>query len=66
MSSWYVWGATGLYPNAGRPFYYVTGPPFERAALALGGGRLVLQMGPKPSLWGRDERPPSMSAPEKK
>jgi putative alpha-1,2-mannosidase len=23
MSSWYVWNAIGLYPNAGRDFYYV-------------------------------------------
>jgi putative alpha-1,2-mannosidase len=29
------------------------------------GGRLVLRMGPTPSAWGRANRPPSMSAPEK-
>jgi putative alpha-1,2-mannosidase len=29
------------------------------------GGRLVLRMGPTPSTWGRDSRPPSMSSPEK-
>ena len=104
MSSWYVWGATGLYPNAGQPFYYIASPLFERAAIDVGsgrafvveaqgvsginlyvksatlngralgrawlrheevaaGGRLVLRMGPKPSAWGRDERPPSMSTP---
>jgi predicted alpha-1,2-mannosidase len=102
MSSWYVWGAVGLYPNAGQPFYYIASPLFERSTIDLGGGRafvvearnvsgvnvyvqsatldgrtlkrawlrheevaaggrLVLQMGPKPSVWGRDERPPSMS-----
>ncbi|HEX8291561.1 MAG TPA: glycoside hydrolase domain-containing protein, partial [Pyrinomonadaceae bacterium] len=107
MSSWYVWGAVGLYPNAGQPFYYVATPLFERAAIDLGGGRtfvveargvsadnfyiqsatldgrplgrawlrheevaaggrLVLRVGPKPSAWGRGERPPSMSAPEKR
>ncbi len=102
MSSWYVWGAVGLYPNAGQPFYYVASPVFGRSTIDLGGGRafvveargvsdanlyvqsarldgrpltrawlkheevasggrLVLQMGPNPSAWGRDERPPSMS-----
>jgi predicted alpha-1,2-mannosidase len=102
MSSWYVWGATGLYPNAGQPFYYIASPLFERSTIDLGGGRafiveaqnvsganvyvqsatldgrtlarawlkheevaaggrLVLRMGPKPSTWGREERPPSMS-----
>lgn len=28
------------------------------------GGQLVLRTGPKPSVWGRDERPPSMSKAE--
>jgi predicted alpha-1,2-mannosidase len=106
MSSWYVWGAVGLYPNAGQPFYYIASPLFERSTIDLGGGRafriearnvsganvyvqsatldgrtlsrawlkheevaaggrLVLQMGPKPSGWGRDERPPSMSSTER-
>jgi predicted alpha-1,2-mannosidase len=37
MSSWYVWCAVGLYPNAGQDFYYVASPVFTRAAIALGG-----------------------------
>ncbi len=106
MSSWYVWGATGLYPNAGQPFYYIASPLFERSTIDLGngrafvveaqgtsatniyiqtatfngrtlsrawlrheevaaGGRLVLRMGPQPTAWGREERPPSMSLMEK-
>jgi predicted alpha-1,2-mannosidase len=106
MSSWYVWGAVGLYPNAGQPFYYIASPLFERSSINLGGGRsfiieatnvsaanlyvqaatlnghalerawlkheevaaggrLVLRMGATPSTWGRDNRPPSMSSPEK-
>ncbi|MFN2453351.1 MAG: GH92 family glycosyl hydrolase [Pyrinomonadaceae bacterium] len=106
MSSWYVWAAVGLYPNAGQPFYYICSPLFQRATINLGGGctfiieapetsdtnlyvqsatlngraldrawlkheeiarggRLVLRMGAKPSAWGRDNRPPSMSLPEK-
>jgi predicted alpha-1,2-mannosidase len=39
MSSWYVWGAMGLYPNAGQPFYYIGSPVFTRVAIDLGGGR---------------------------
>jgi predicted alpha-1,2-mannosidase len=106
MSSWYVWGAIGLYPNAGQPFYYICSPLFGRSTINLGGGRtfvveapetsetnlyvqsaaldgraldrawlkheeiarggrLVLRMGAKPSTWGRGDRPPSMSLPER-
>jgi predicted alpha-1,2-mannosidase len=102
MSSWYVWAAIGLYPNAGQPFYYIGSPLFPRSTINIeggrsfviaapetstnnlyvqsatingraldrawlkheeiaGGGRLVLRMGPKPSNWGRNERPPSMT-----
>ena len=39
MSSWYVWCAVGLYPNAGQNFYYVGSPVFTRATIDLGGGR---------------------------
>lgn len=46
------------------------GRPLSRAWLrheeVAAGGRLVLRVGPKPSAWGRDERPPSMSTPERK
>jgi putative alpha-1,2-mannosidase len=95
MSSWYVWGAIGLYPNAGQPYYYIGSPLFSRIQIEVGGdnafvieapetsetnkyvqaatlngellgrawlrhaeisrgGRLVLQMGPKPSDWGQE------------
>ena len=40
MSSWYVWNALGLYPNAGQDFYYIGSPVFTRAAVDLGGGRV--------------------------
>ncbi len=104
MSSWYVWNAVGLYPNAGQNFYYVGSPIFTRASVDLGagrtftveatnasaenkyvqsatlngkrldrawlthaeissGGRLVLRMGDRPSSWGSDNRPPSVSKP---
>jgi predicted alpha-1,2-mannosidase len=106
MSSWYVWAAIGLYPNAGQPFYYICSPLFQQATINLGGGRrfiieapeasetnlyvqsamlngralerswlkhdelapggrLMLRMGAKPSAWGRENRPPSMSSPLK-
>jgi predicted alpha-1,2-mannosidase len=102
MSSWYVWGAIGLFPNAGQPYYYIGSPIFQRVAIDLGqgrqfvieapatsaanrfvrsaslngnplnrawlrhseivnGGRLVLDLGPSPTDWARDERPPSMA-----
>jgi predicted alpha-1,2-mannosidase len=39
MSSWYVWAAVGLYPNAGQPFYYICSPLFERSIVDLSSGR---------------------------
>jgi predicted alpha-1,2-mannosidase len=39
MSSWYVWNAIGLYPNAGQPYYYIASPVFARSAIALEGGK---------------------------
>jgi predicted alpha-1,2-mannosidase len=103
MSSWYIWGAIGLYPNAGQPYYYIVSSLFPRSTINLGGGRtfiieapetsetnlyvqsatlngqpldrawlkheeiakggrLVLRMGPTPSAWGKNNRPPSMSS----
>jgi predicted alpha-1,2-mannosidase len=39
MSSWYVWSALGLYPNAGQPYYYIGSPIFTSASIDLGGGQ---------------------------
>lgn len=39
MSSWYVWSAMGLFPNAGQPFYYIGSPVFTRSSIALEGGK---------------------------
>ena len=36
MSAWYIWGAIGLYPNAGQDYYYIGSPIFPRVALSLG------------------------------
>ncbi len=39
LSSWYVWNAIGLYPNAGQPYYYIGSPLFTRTRIALPGQR---------------------------
>jgi len=57
---------TNLYVQSAT----LNGRTFDRAWLKheeiARGGRLVLRMGAQPSTWGRgDNRPPSMSPPEK-
>jgi predicted alpha-1,2-mannosidase len=42
LSAWYVWGAIGLYPNAGQPWYFIGSPIFRHIDIALGGGRHFL------------------------
>lgn len=49
MSSWYVWNAVGLFPNAGQPFYYIGSPLFRRAELRLGKGRAFVIEAPNAS-----------------
>jgi predicted alpha-1,2-mannosidase len=102
MSAWYVWGAIGLYPNAGQDYYYIGSPIFTYIELSLGGkshlvidapeasetncyvqsaklngktlsrawiyhseiirgGLLEFVMGPNPSQWGKEHRPPSVT-----
>jgi predicted alpha-1,2-mannosidase len=39
MSSWYVWNAIGIYPNAGQDFYYIGSPIFTRSIIHLERGR---------------------------
>lgn len=39
MSSWYVWNAMGIYPNAGQPYYYIGTPLFTRSRIALENGK---------------------------
>jgi predicted alpha-1,2-mannosidase len=39
LSSWYVWAAMGLFPNAGQPFYYIGSPVFSRSTIHLEHGR---------------------------
>jgi putative alpha-1,2-mannosidase len=49
MSSWYIWGALGLYPNAGQAYYYVCSPLFQRSIINLGGGRSFTMEAPETS-----------------
>lgn len=39
MSSWYIWGSIGLYPNAGQAFYYIGSPIYRESRIRLAGGR---------------------------
>ena len=42
LSSWYVWAALGLYPGTpGTPILTVNTPLFDRAAIALPGGKSI-------------------------
>src|ERR1700757_388172 len=42
LSSWYVWAALGLYPSTpGTPILTVNAPVFDRAVIALPGGKSV-------------------------
>jgi predicted alpha-1,2-mannosidase len=49
MSSWYIWGALGLYPNAGQPYYYISSPLFSRSTINLGNGRTFIIEAPETS-----------------
>jgi predicted alpha-1,2-mannosidase len=39
LSSWYVWAAIGLFPNAGQSFYYIGSPVFTRSTIHIEHGR---------------------------
>lgn len=43
MSAWYVWGAIGLYPNAGQDYYYIGSPIFPRSEILMGNHRLTIE-----------------------
>lgn len=49
MSSWYVWGAIGLYPNAGQAYYYIGSPIFRQTIIDLGSGRNFIVEAPESS-----------------
>ncbi len=41
MSSWYVFGAMGFYPNAGQDIYLLGSPLFSQTRLRLAGGKTL-------------------------
>jgi predicted alpha-1,2-mannosidase len=49
LSSWYVWAAIGLFPNAGQPFYYIGSPVFGRSVIQLERGRSFIIASPETS-----------------
>jgi predicted alpha-1,2-mannosidase len=49
MSSWYVWGAIGLYPNAGQPYYFIGSPIFAESVIRLEGGKTFTIKAPSTS-----------------
>jgi predicted alpha-1,2-mannosidase len=54
LSAWHVWSALGFGPvTPGAPFYVVGAPQFERAEIALPGGRSFVLEAPGASLLGK-------------
>jgi predicted alpha-1,2-mannosidase len=39
MSSWYIFGQIGIFPNAGQPVYLIGSPAYPRTVLHLAGGK---------------------------
>lgn len=39
MSSWYIFGQIGIFPNAGQPVYLIGSPAYPRSVLHLAGGK---------------------------
>jgi putative alpha-1,2-mannosidase len=50
MSAWYVWGAIGLYPDAGQPIYFVGSPLFTHIVVHLEGDRRLTIEAPQASV----------------
>jgi predicted alpha-1,2-mannosidase len=53
MSAWYVWGAMGLFPNAGQPYYYIGSPIFTQVRIRLEHGRTFIINAPATSVKNR-------------
>lgn len=49
MSSWFVWAAMGLYPNAGQPYYYLSSPVFTEVRIDVGQGKKFIIQAPNSS-----------------
>lgn len=42
MSSWYVFSAMGIFPNAGQDFYYLFGSKFSKSTISLKNGKKII------------------------
>lgn len=42
MSSWYIFCSTGLFPNAGQNYYYLSAPSVKKAVYTMSGGRKIV------------------------
>jgi predicted alpha-1,2-mannosidase len=49
MSSWYIFAALGIFPNAGQPIYYLNGPMWRKISVRLGSGKTLLIEAPDAS-----------------
>lgn len=49
MSSWYIFSAIGLFPNAGQDIYYLTGSSFKKVVMRMGNGKLLTISAPNSS-----------------
>lgn len=49
MTSWYVWAAMGLYPNAGQAYYYIGAPVFTKVRIKAGRCRFFTIEARRPS-----------------
>lgn len=41
MSSWYIFSAMGIFPNAGQDLYYLNGPIFKQVKIHLANGKTI-------------------------
>ncbi|MEU4221106.1 GH92 family glycosyl hydrolase [Actinoplanes sp. NPDC026623] len=43
LTAYYCWGAIGLFPNAGQPYYYIGSPIFTETRLKVAGGTFTIR-----------------------
>ena len=41
MTSWYVFSAMGLFPNAGQDYYYLNAPLYRKSVIHLNNGKIL-------------------------
>ncbi len=45
MSSWFVFAAIGLFPNAGQDLYFLQGPSFSKVTVHIAGNKTIVIIG---------------------